>query len=142
VRAALQQGLGEGVQLQQRHVWLLQPPAQHVQLGPWLVVAMAALEAMEHGRRALWRQHHHGHGSGGLRPVEEGGRVVQAAAAAAARQFWLLLLDFAGDQRAPVGRDPSQRWRGWGEVGAGHPLLAVQGEGAAAVVVARVPAQP
>ena len=36
-------------------VWLSQPPPQIKEVGVWLVVCLAAISAMDHGRRQLWR---------------------------------------------------------------------------------------
>jgi hypothetical protein len=111
VREQLQRGLG--VPLQQRHVWLVVAPEPGVQRVVWQVVALAALEAMEAGRRAVWRRHHQG--------VDAAGAVAQARMVAVAA-FWLAVSDFGGSQR----RVPR---RGWEGVGQHHPFLAVRQQG-------------
>jgi hypothetical protein len=109
VIAQLQRGLGAR-QFSQWHVWLLQPPGEGVQPAVWRVVCLAALEAMDRGRRHMWWR------------IRQGG--VEAAAALleartrASSAFWLALHDFARDGRLV----PS---RGWKAVGADHPFLAV-----------------
>lgn len=111
VVAQLQQGLG-GRQLQQWQVWLAQRPAgSAVRQVVWRVVALAALYAMQQGRRQMWWQHHN---SG-----ESAGAVVQAACGHAVCVFWLALHDFArGTRPAPSS--------GWEAVGPDHPFLSVR----------------
>jgi hypothetical protein len=43
--------------LQRRHIWLAEPPLPAVHPDLWLVISMAALTAMEHGRRRLCALH-------------------------------------------------------------------------------------
>jgi hypothetical protein len=43
--------------LQRRHIWLAEPPLPAVHPDLWLVICMAALTAMEHGRRRLCALH-------------------------------------------------------------------------------------
>jgi hypothetical protein len=56
VRGQLAAGLPPGTMVARTNVWLLQPPAGVVGLCPraWAMVALAALEAMEFGRRYLY----------------------------------------------------------------------------------------
>jgi len=56
VRRQLTVGLPPGAVVRRTDLWLLQPPAGAPGLCPraWSFVAMAALTAMEHGRRYLW----------------------------------------------------------------------------------------
>jgi hypothetical protein len=102
-----------GVPVQQQHVWLLQPPTPAVQRVVWQVVCLAALEAMEHGRRQLWRLAH------GTDPPVPAELAVPAASQLATARFTDLLQDFAA-ARSPVG------WKGWGAVGPEHAFLRVQ----------------
>jgi hypothetical protein len=108
----LQQGLG-GRQLSQWHVWLLQPPSGgggEIQPAVWKVVGLAALEAMDLGRRYMWWR------------IKQGGVAaavgLEEAKTRASSAFWLALHDFARDGRLV----PS---KGWGAVGADHPFLSV-----------------
>ena len=121
VRAQLQRGLGVGVgQVAQHHVWLLQPPGEEIQRVVWQVVALAALGAMEAGRRYLWRCRHEG---------MEAVAALERARLQAVAAFWLSLHDFCGAGR------PAPR-RGWEGVGEHHPFLAVRrGAGATSLVV-------
>jgi exonuclease III len=113
----LRRGLGNRP-LARWNVWLLQPPPG-VRSAVWKVVALAALEAMEMGRRALWREWvRRG------RPQDEEDVAERAAAVHVARQraascFWLSLHDFAHGGRHIEGS-------GWDGVDADHPFLAVQ----------------
>jgi hypothetical protein len=106
--------------LSQWNVWLLQPP-RDVCCAVWRVVALAALEAMETGRKTLWREWNL---AGAPDEDEEPAAARRAKAAAvesagqrAAAAFWLALHDFARGGRSI----PS---RGWDRVGVDHPFLA------------------
>lgn len=110
----LQRGLGNQP-LAQWNLWLLQPP-RDVRPAVWRVVALAALEAMEMGRRSLWRKWVK---AGRPLEAEERAAVVQAAGQRAAASFWLSLHDFARGGRCLDSH-------GWASVGPDHPFLAVQ----------------
>jgi hypothetical protein len=110
VRAQVQRGLGQEV-LQQWQLWLLQKPHAGVRPVVWRVVGLAALEAMEVGRRYLfWRV-----GQGAVGDAA----AVQEAGVRAVSAFWLALHDFVG----PGGQC---RGKGWEVVGPDHPFLRVQ----------------
>ena len=139
VRAQLELGL-PGVAVLRVHVWLLQAPAVPPGLCPraWALVALAALAAMEHGRRHLYALrvgptwpdpgpagHRVLHGAlppflfdGHVRQhiMAERDAIVARVSNAAAGRFWHLLQDFASAQ----GVAP----RGWA-VGPEHPFLRV-----------------
>jgi hypothetical protein len=51
-------GLPRGTRLQRHHVWLGVAPCDAVRLAVWRVVCVAALGAMDKGRRCLWCFHH------------------------------------------------------------------------------------
>ena len=113
VRQCLQRCLPPNTVLQQWHVWLLQPP-QRSGIRPvvWRVVALAALYAMNCGRRYLWY----------LQTDQadmEAAQRLRLAGAKAVADFWLALHDFAS-AAAPDAR------RGWGSVGGAHPFLCVR----------------
>jgi hypothetical protein len=110
----LQRGLGNRP-LAQWNVWLLQPP-RRVRIAVWRVVALAALSAMEVGRRALFREWVQRD-----RPEEARERTAAArvAAATASAAFWLALHDFAKGGRSLKGD-------GWDAVGHTHPFLAMR----------------
>jgi hypothetical protein len=112
----LQRGLGNRP-LAQWNVWLLQPP-RRVRIAVWRVVALAALSAMEVGRRALFREWVQRD-----RPEEPRERTAAArvAAATASAAFWLALHDFAKGGRSLKGD-------GWDAVGHTHPFLAMRTE--------------
>jgi len=94
------------------NVWLLQgPPGGVVRPVVWRTVALAALQAMEKGRRYLWWHAN----QEALDPAAS----IRAARGHAVTAFHLALHDFA---RLPV---PPARL-GWGLVGADHPFLAVR----------------
>jgi hypothetical protein len=108
----LRRGL-PGIDIRQYHLWLLQSPGVGVQTVVWRVVALAALTAMEHGRRCLW---HHA-----LQHQATQAASVTHASSRAAAHFWLLLHDFARTAQY----DANQ---GWAAVRAGHPYLQVHNE--------------
>ena len=162
----LQRGLGAGEgglgpgepALGREAVWLLQPPLRpggqqqprRLHGGVWTVVCLAALTAMDSGRRALVAMHlerEEARRREGLGPGGGGGGRQQSlweawglprpalaalpplapvAAAKARARFWELLGDFA-----ELGQ-PHKSWDGLG--GQGHPFLVRSGEGVAVVV--------
>lgn len=109
-------------------LWLCQSPGPAVHSGVWLVVCLAALAAMEHGRRQLWRLHRvesdAARAPGGRQrtlldmwggpPPPEPSLGARAAALAVA-DFWGRLTNFAHSCTAPAS---------WTlEVPANHPFL-------------------
>ena len=125
-------------------VWLLSPPAgSDVHEGVWVLVCLAAVAAMEHGRARLWalRTAARRAGGGGLGPA--GGplppAVVSGVGRSAAAHFWHTLHDFvmAGPSVLP-------HW----ELPQGHPFVAPAGGGLrvalprAALVSPGAPAAP
>ena len=77
---------------QQRHIWLaLAPPGVHC--GVWDVVCLAAVRAMDKGRRALIRETHFPPTS--LAGPADPAALVQRCAHAARHHFWSALYDFA-----------------------------------------------
>mmetsp|Transcript_5001 Transcript_5001/g.8711 ORF Transcript_5001/g.8711 Transcript_5001/m.8711 type:complete len:131 (-) Transcript_5001:95-487(-) len=94
-----------------RHYWLPQ------QVTPvWQVICLAAVTAMNDGRKHLWQA---------LRSRQRGGDalgqvadLVPKAASHAAGRFWLELLDFAAQSTAPTG---------WERIGEDHPFFAISG---------------
>ena len=106
VSSELASALPQPVQLTCADVWLLQSPSSCV-LHPmvWCLVCMVALEAMAHGRKALWAMH------AALAPAKAEGqqlitdffhptgdspttRLLQRACRKARARFWSLLQDF------------------------------------------------
>lgn len=121
VRAQLAAGMG-GVAVSKQALWLMEPPAGGMVSAVWGVVCLAALSAIDHGRRRLWAQFCQAD-----KPAVDPQApppFVQQAARGAAAQFWLLLHDFVA-----VRHDMTQAL--WGGVGPAHPFLArpVQPEG-------------
>lgn len=114
----LQLGLGQGVLLQQHHVWLLQPPAASVQLVVWQVTCLAALEAMARAHRYLWwMARREGVVPGGDGVQDQ--RLMLQAKARAAGLFWTALQDFVAQGKWPPGK-------GWEFVGPQHAFVGVQ----------------
>ena len=114
----LQQGVGD-VPVLQHHVWLLLPPSRAVQRVVWQLVCLAALAAMDAGRRALW--HSFKTAQRGDTPAAALGpdtALVHAAANHAVTSFWLTLTEFAGRGAPPT--------TGWQYVQADHPFLGVE----------------
>jgi hypothetical protein len=108
VRNQAHRGLG-GALLQQWHLWLVDSPPSVCHM-VWRVVVLAAIWAMEQGRKHLWSLVH--------TPPRQGS-AVQQAISKASTSFWSALHDFARHNR-PV---PA---KGWDEVGPHHPFLFVR----------------
>jgi hypothetical protein len=81
----VQRGLG-GALLQQWHLWLIDPPPSVCDM-VWRVVVLAAIWAMEQGRKRLWSLVH--------RPPRQLSDVQQAVSTS----FWSALHDFAWHDR-------------------------------------------
>ena len=79
------------------------------------MVALAAGEAIDRGRRHLWAIRCAAGQPGG---ADLRGPMVQLAAVGAVSRFWAVLADFVADRRDLPGP-------GWGGVGPDHPFLAV-----------------
>lgn len=84
------------------HLWLATPPPG-VWHGPWRVVVLAALEAMDHGRRLFTAR---SLGAPPPTPQERRARL-QRVCMAAVQKFWALLADFVAVHR----REPPRGWR-------------------------------
>ena len=84
MRRVLGDEAGEWVR--REHVWLLRPPDRDIALCVWDVACLAALTAMDSGRRFLWACR-----------LEPG--ALRRASLHAAAQFWLALQDYSD---APV----------------------------------------
>lgn len=93
-------------------VWLLQPPAG-VRAGVWAVVAALVVDAMERGRRHLWRITRP---RDGVQPPDRS-VAVERAGELATMDLWDALASFAEGGVMP---------RGWaGVVGPTHPFVGV-----------------
>jgi hypothetical protein len=90
-------------------LWLLRPTPAGLCPGSWTLVCLAALDAMDFGRRYLWA----GHRSHRTDAVPQPAAVVAVGNAAAAR-FWHNLQDFTAAHAAPPPSWP---------VSPGHPFL-------------------
>ena len=111
------------------HLWLLDnPPCPALFSEVWHVVCLAALSAIFHGRKQLWRLHFQSQARGGLtqltlaqawgtapRPLS----LVDQARALALADFWSRLTDFVAVAHAP------DSWTGG--VGPDHPFIASGG---------------
>jgi hypothetical protein len=123
---------GELPQLQQpllrMHVWVARAPLDQLHKGVWRVVALAALNAMDTGRKLLFKWHKHPPQQPGLQTQEQ---QVQVASAVAVASLWDLLTDFVELGLYHV------TWKV--EVAAGHPFIqAVPGPGPGGFPVLRV----
>ena len=96
-----------GVTLSQVHVWCLISPSPLVMTDVWIVVCLAALHAMEQGRRCLWRC-----SADGL------GDSMTEAKTTAVTHFWAVLHDFC--QHAHIAS-----WQGRRFLSFNHPFLAL-----------------
>ncbi len=120
VRQELAQGLG-GMTVQQWQVWLLQKPTgTAMQARVWRVVALAALWAMDEGRRCLWSA---------VRAGQAG--AVRLACLHARASFWAVLRDFTRGGRMPAagvwaGLEPAHPFICTRQVPALTPVLVVQ----------------
>lgn len=88
-----------------RHAWLAEPPPG-VAPGVWLVVVLAAVEALDKGRRcllALWLAARDADVAADRAPDAVRARVVRASAVAV-ESFWALLGDFAALNSARLPR--------------------------------------
>ena len=101
--------VGTGTQLTPSNLWLGSPP-EGVHAGVWDVVCLAAIVAMDSGRRRLAK-----HGPACGRDVRAKRRLVQNAARQATVRFWDLLQDFCALSMAP------EAWRT--VVVKGHPFM-------------------
>jgi hypothetical protein len=123
---------GELPQLQQPllrvHVWVARAPLEQLHKGVWRVVALAALNAMDTGRKLLWKWHKHPPQQVGLQSEQQ---RVQVASAVAVASLWDMLTDFV---------ELGQYHATWKlEVAAGHPFIqAVPGPGPGGFPVLRV----
>jgi hypothetical protein len=123
VREQVEVRLGAAVSRAQ--LWLALPPPQ-MQQCVWDVVVLAALGAVEVGRRFMCAELRRaaaaavaaGAAAGGAPRVEPGPRLCDRAVVRAVADFWSRLRGFA---RLGVPR------KGWDEVGAGPPVLRVVG---------------
>jgi hypothetical protein len=129
------------------HIWLAEPPVPLLHKDLWLVVCMAALTAMEYGRKRLVRLHFQQqqqpvrqthitdffqpflHPPAAPAPLQAGGQGqrrpshVEIAADSAVVQFWMCLHNFADVGLRVQTRRRRQQWLR--DVPADHPLLAV-----------------
>jgi hypothetical protein len=110
----LQRGLG-GQLVQRHHVWLVTPPSRAVQLVVWQIACLAALEAMDAGRRLLWRSYVAA-GGAGVAALGMDTALVRNASEHAIACFWLTLGNFAASGPPPLS---------WASVSAEHPFLTV-----------------
>mgnify|MGYP006279217897 CR=1 FL=1 len=148
VFACLQAALPAGTpSIQRWHVWLAEPPAgAGLHSGVWLVVCLAALTAMDVGRRRLAAEHlrraAERAASDGLRqtqvtehfPPATGGPPqpppppppppLEVAKARSVAEFWSLMQNFA-EKGLP--ERTTRAWRAAG-VGPTHPFLGVVGD--------------
>lgn len=111
VREQIQAGLGQVGGLERHHLWLLATPSPACCSSVWQIVCLAAVSAMEFGRKRLWAQLRQGGVSDSW--VAEVGR-------AAGLRFWAELQDFVLDRGRVVGSG----WdRATAAAGPGHPFL-------------------
>ena len=92
-----QLALGLGAAPDRAAVWLLRmPPGEGVDPRAWVLVCLAAVSAMEHGRALLWALWHQARlaGASGADPTALVAHDVAAAAASAVARFWHVLDDF------------------------------------------------
>ena len=120
VRAALQPFVAGGAPLTREHVWLATAPPGWAQCA-WDVVALAAIAAMDAGRRAGLRKR---------RPAGPPAAAADAASLRAVTQLWAALQDFT-----ELGL-PQRRRREWLALRPDHPVLRCAADGTALLLVA------
>ncbi len=99
------------------HLWLMHPPPlPSIHAGPWRVICLAAVTAMDFGRATLYRLSHPPP-SQGPRPPSPPVSPVLAASRRAVARFWDLLLHATASRPTP----PAD----WAGVGPSHPLLSI-----------------
>ncbi len=113
VRVGLAAGGCDAGALECAHLWLLEPPAATVHPCAWSVVAVAAICAMEYGRRRMWAMHLGATDTpaagqtlitdflhtltAGPAPADHAERASRTAVAT----FWKYLQDFVSDGAVP-----------------------------------------
>jgi hypothetical protein len=102
--------------LHRSHMWLCIPPCPAVCLAVWRVVCLAAVAAMNEGRKHMWKHHI----SVAARTLATRRAAVLDAKRAAGRAFWCHLADFV--RALPTARRP---WKGAGDVTQATPFIAV-----------------
>jgi hypothetical protein len=101
--------------VQRHHLWLVCSPTTRVQPMVWQIACLAALSAMDSGRRALWRGYIAA-GGRGVAPLGNGTQQVHTAIDYAVASVWLLLANFASRPQIPSG---------WDAVDSSHPFISV-----------------
>lgn len=82
--------------MQQQHLWLLQPPSASILPAVWQIAGLAALTAMERGRRKLWAARH--------QQPSQSNEITTAQAAEYAVTCWRdSIQDFANTNSFPIG---------------------------------------
>lgn len=105
-----------GATVLRAQIWLLElPPDTHQAV--WDVVGLAAITALEHGRRALYRCRGE---------MQDRAAAVAHAIVLTKAEFWARLTNYA-----TLGIPP----RNWREVPVGHPFLAPAGDNTDSIVV-------
>ena len=116
VVAEIKRALPGSVALSSTDVWLLSPPSLSAESsqskGPWALICMAALHAMELGRRHLWKAVRKANQRRRvpLTGPAEAADLVTCMPAWAATWLWALLQDFADLQDIPPGWDDGIVW--------------------------------
>ena len=145
VFSAIQAAIPGCPPLQRHHIWLAHPPVQRMHKEIWLVVCMAALECIEHGRKYLVREHRRrqeqqrSRQQGGMQqtqltdfyslltPPPAQLTPAQVAAESAVTQFWRTLENFACIALSTQSSDREERWKR--QIQQDHPLLALTADG-------------
>jgi hypothetical protein len=100
------------------HLWLMQPPPGVTHPGIWQVTCLAALSAMEHGRKRLWLHHLNPPDPDPAQPDAPPLPATTTAATAATMYFWDSLADFCTTPAAATATVPA-----WTPVPPGHPFI-------------------
>lgn len=113
------------------HLWLCITPHPRVQQGVWDVVCLAALNAMQTGRKLLWklgRERGEALAAGGVQLTLQQAwgvgpappTVLQRAQRAAVAHFWANVQDFVQLHRVPT------RWEVGARLPSNHPFIAAE----------------
>jgi hypothetical protein len=123
VVAEIQACLPADVPVACAHVWLVRPPSAAVDMCVWIVVCLAALSAMDTGRRFMWKLHLTAPALRQQTLLEAWGMQDAApsstvcAGRVAVAQFWQLMQDFVGLHKWPC------KWPAGQKLPVGHAFI-------------------
>ena len=117
LRQHLQLSLPNAAAITKPCLWLLHPPSPALVSQAWEVVAVAAVEAMDYGRRRMWSLR-----IAGVWPPADIGTAVAAVSQSVILRFWLNLDTFVS-----LNPNGPRSWRSMVHTPPGHPFLVYDG---------------